>query len=308
MESIGSLSRRTGVPVKTIRYYSEIGLVPETRRTRSGYRHYDGTAVARLELVRALRELGLDLSTIRSVLDRRAELAQIAAAQVEAIDAQIRLLRLRRAILRRLAAGHPSEQEVERVHQLAHASAEERRRIVNDFLDHIFAGLEVDPRFEARFRQSIPQLPDDPTDAQVDAWVELAGLVNDPRFRARIRQMTEAAWGPGGIRPGPADHELNSRMVALADERVGPLVAAGADPAGPEGAALADELVADFARTAGREDTPEYRREVLDRLELGTDPRAERYWQLIGVINGWPPMPPRVPAFQWLTAALGAHL
>ena len=124
MESIGALSRRTGIPVKTIRYYSEIGLVPETRRTRSGYRHYDGSALVRLELVRALRELGLDLATIRSILDRRAELTQIAAAQVEAIDAQIRLLRLRRAVLRRLAAGHPSEQEVERVHQLAHASAE----------------------------------------------------------------------------------------------------------------------------------------------------------------------------------------
>ena len=194
------------------------------------------------------------------------------------------------------------------MHQLAHASAEERRRIVSDFLDHIFAGLEVDPQFEARFRQSIPELPDDPTDAQVDAWVELAGLVNDPDFRARIRQMTEAAWGADGIRPGPVDKELNNRMMAMVDERVAPLLAAGADPAGPEGATLADELVAEFAGTAGREDTPEFRRETLARLELGTDARAERYWQLIGLINGWPPIPARVPAFEWLTAALRARV
>lgn len=39
--SIGELSRLPGVPVKTIRYYSDIGLVPGSGRTDAGYRRYD---------------------------------------------------------------------------------------------------------------------------------------------------------------------------------------------------------------------------------------------------------------------------
>jgi DNA-binding transcriptional MerR regulator len=78
--SIGELSRRTGIPVKTIRYYSEIGLVPETGRTSAGYRRYNEAAVARLELVRTLRDLGLNLAAIRSVGDRQISIEDVASA------------------------------------------------------------------------------------------------------------------------------------------------------------------------------------------------------------------------------------
>ena len=36
-------------------------------------------------------------------------------------------------------------------------------------------------------------------------------------------------------------------------------------------------------------------------------PRIERYWQLTAIINGWPPFPSPMPAFEWLIAALRAH-
>jgi hypothetical protein len=46
---------------------------------------------------------------------------------------------------------------------------------------------------------------------------------------------------------------------------------------------------------------------LREQLEAGTDARAERYWQLLGIINGWPPFQPHVPAFEWMIAALRAH-
>jgi hypothetical protein len=49
------------------------------------------------------------------------------------------------------------------------------------------------------------------------------------------------------------------------------------------------------------------RRELLTQLEISTDARAERYRQLMGVINGWSAFPPHVPAFEWMIAALRAH-
>jgi DNA-binding transcriptional MerR regulator len=59
--SIGDLARRTGLTVKAIRFYSDCGIVPPTDRSAAGYRLYAIDTVARLDLVRTLRELGLDL-------------------------------------------------------------------------------------------------------------------------------------------------------------------------------------------------------------------------------------------------------
>jgi hypothetical protein len=53
--SIGELARLTGLPVKTIRYYSDLGLAPEAGRGSSSYRRYDEAGLARIELVRTLR-------------------------------------------------------------------------------------------------------------------------------------------------------------------------------------------------------------------------------------------------------------
>ncbi len=46
---------------------------------------------------------------------------------------------------------------------------------------------------------------------------------------------------------------------------------------------------------------------LAGQIETFTDRRIERYWQLIGVINGRPPVPSTVPAFEWLVTALRAH-
>jgi DNA-binding transcriptional MerR regulator len=50
--SIGDLARRTGLAVRTIRFYSDRGVVAPIGRSPAGYRLYDLNAVARLDLVR----------------------------------------------------------------------------------------------------------------------------------------------------------------------------------------------------------------------------------------------------------------
>ncbi|MGH2849634.1 MAG: MerR family DNA-binding transcriptional regulator, partial [Solirubrobacteraceae bacterium] len=51
---IGELSRLTGVPVRTIRFYSDSGLLPPAGRSEAGYRRYDDGAQAQLGLIRTL--------------------------------------------------------------------------------------------------------------------------------------------------------------------------------------------------------------------------------------------------------------
>ncbi|KAF4409343.1 MULTISPECIES: MerR family transcriptional regulator [Streptomyces] len=67
---IGELSRRTGVPVATIKYYVREGLLPAGRLTSPNQAAYDDTHEHRLRLIRALLDVGgLSVSSIRDVLE-----------------------------------------------------------------------------------------------------------------------------------------------------------------------------------------------------------------------------------------------
>ncbi|WUJ50433.1 MerR family transcriptional regulator [Kribbella sp. NBC_00382] len=199
--SIGELARRTGLTVKAVRYYSDHGLVPPTDRSPAGYRRYDHAAVARLELLRSLRELGLDLGTIRQVLDREVALSEVAAAHAKALAVQIQTLRLRRAILTAVAERGSTPEELNLMHRLARLSETERRQLVDDFLTSVFGS---DPVF-AGIRQTLTaELPDHPSTEQLEAWVELAELSQQASFRAAVRLMAAdyavAAGRPGSLR------------------------------------------------------------------------------------------------------------
>src|SRR5436190_13701882 len=185
--TIGRLARLTGMPVRTIRYWSDIGALPPAGRTGAGYRLYDAASVARLELIRTLRELGLGLEDVRRVLERETTVADVAAVHAEALYAQIRVLQLRRAVLTAVAKRRSDTEETTLMHKIMQLSADERRRIVEDFVDDVFGGLDVDPQLRERMRTAAPSLPDDPTPEQVDAWVELAELIRDPGFRESMR-------------------------------------------------------------------------------------------------------------------------
>ncbi|MGW7018066.1 hypothetical protein ACWGGS_01585 [Streptomyces decoyicus] len=87
-------------------------------------------AVARLDLVRTLRDLGLDLAAIRKVVDRELTLSEVAEAHAEALDVQIRILRLRRAVLTAGAKRGATPEETHLMHKLAKLSEAERRRLV----------------------------------------------------------------------------------------------------------------------------------------------------------------------------------
>lgn len=70
---IGQLADRTGLTTKTIRYYEEIGLLPEARRSESGYRMYTEDDLGRLSFIKKARQLGLSLAEAGWVLDLRAQ-------------------------------------------------------------------------------------------------------------------------------------------------------------------------------------------------------------------------------------------
>ncbi|MFC6086054.1 MerR family transcriptional regulator [Sphaerisporangium aureirubrum] len=303
--TIGALARRTGLTVKTIRFYSDRGIVPPTGRSPAGYRLYDLRALARLDLIRSLRDLGLELAVIRQVLDREISVPEVAAAHANALDVQIRTLRLRRAVLRAVAKRGSTPQEMDLMHKVAKLSDDERRRLVNDFIDDTFGGLDANPALVDMMRTAMPDLPDDPEPDQVDAWVELAELTQDPDFRTAVRRMAEyqAAERAEGDTTG-----LHHELTETVRRQVGDALTAGIAPASAEAAPVVDALTARYAQVFGRADDTGLRRWLLTRLELANDPRVERYWHLLAVINGWPVPPSLTPMFAWFIAAMRADL
>ena len=188
--SIGELARRMGLPVRTIRFWSDAGVLPPATRTESGRRLYDAACAAQAELVATLRELGLGLADVRRVLAGQASIAEAAAAHRDTLDAQIRVLQLHRAALGVVVNRAASDEERTMMDKLARMSPPERRQMIDDFLAEVFQSLEPSPAHAQRWAAAW-DLPDDPSPEQAGAWVELAGLVSDRDFRQRTRQVTE---------------------------------------------------------------------------------------------------------------------
>ncbi|OLF07950.1 MerR family transcriptional regulator [Actinophytocola xanthii] len=296
--TIGELARRTGLTTRTIRFYSDEGLLPPTDRTYAGYRLYDSASLARLELLRTLRELGLGLGEAGEALAGRSSVADLASRHVELLDEQIRVLRLRRAVLRAVARNGSRLDEVRLMKNLATMTDEERRRLIDDFWDEVNAGLDINPDFDAGMRSAKPELPDDPTPEQLQAWIELAELVLDKDFRQRIRTMAEqhsAARQAGESMAGPTEEQQQrwSGWTSAAGEAM----EAGLGPESAAGRALAVRVAQEMGMPAGQ---------AAELLARGTDTRAERYWQLLATINGCPPVPAQVPRMEWIIAALRA--
>jgi DNA-binding transcriptional MerR regulator len=67
---VGELAKRTGLTVRTLHHYDEIGLLRPSVRTESGHRLYTPGDVARLQLVVSLRQLGFSLEQVQACLDQ----------------------------------------------------------------------------------------------------------------------------------------------------------------------------------------------------------------------------------------------
>ncbi|PKW13860.1 DNA-binding transcriptional MerR regulator [Saccharopolyspora spinosa] len=300
--TIGELARRTGLSVKTIRFYSDSGVVPPTDRTAAGYRRYDVTAISRLELVRTLRELGAGLNEVQRFLASETTLSNLAKAHLELLEEQMRVLQTRRAVLRAVVKLDRSTEEVRLMHKLAQMSDEERNRLIDEFWDEVSADLNITPGFTDWLRQAKPNLPADPTAEQLEAWIELAKLVREPDFRRAVRALyQEHSDRRDAGETLVADQEEAQKWWAVTDEaRV--LVESGTSPEGAEAQALAKRMMALW----GRADTAASRRELAADYENRTDERMSRYWELLATINNWPKHPVTAATTRWLAAALRA--
>lgn len=117
-KQIGSVAKESGVPIKTIRYYEELGLLKSSGRTEGGFRLFNTDVLARLHFIKRAQSLGLSLAEIKEFLNVHDEgelpcehIKTKLEDKVQAIDEQIQQLLMLRQDLERMLSGWEIQSE-----------------------------------------------------------------------------------------------------------------------------------------------------------------------------------------------------
>ncbi len=110
---VGQLAKQTGISVRALHYYDEIGLLSPSQRTASGHRLYTASDIARLQQITSLQQLGFSLEEIRDCLTRPAFSPQrVVELHLARLEEEIELQRKLRDRLRAIAARLSAAEEV----------------------------------------------------------------------------------------------------------------------------------------------------------------------------------------------------
>ncbi|MEU1664284.1 MerR family transcriptional regulator [Streptomyces sparsogenes] len=278
---IGELAARTGLPVKTIRYYSDIGLLPESGRSPGGHRRYAADALPRLRLIQRLRALDTPIAAIAAVMTGERSLAELVTHELDAVQARLREATWRQGMLRTLD-DCPGPERLRRLALLAGVGRPEEAhdRLVRYWRWALPADLP--PRLaRAVIEGAVPVPPDTPTAATVLGYAELHALAtgDDRRRQPQRHQVGDVASFYAGV----------IDACALATEAL-----ATGCPA--RHAEALDHFVRTYARVGGHDDTPAFRAHLRARFRHGTRPDGftPRYWRHALAVTG--ATPPRSTA------------
>ncbi len=167
---VGELARRTGLTIRTLHHYDEIGLLKPSFHTASGHRLYTAADVARLQQVLSLRQLGFSLEEVRDCLHR-------------ADFSPLKVIGLHLARLRELIAWQ--QQLCERLEAVAaHLGAAEEVS-ADEFLRMIEVMTMMEkhytPEQMKQFAEVAKQVGPDEIRAIEEAWTALLGEVRAHR-------------------------------------------------------------------------------------------------------------------------------
>jgi MerR family transcriptional regulator, thiopeptide resistance regulator len=232
---VGELAAATGVTVRTLHHYEEVGVLVPSERTEAGHRLYRDADVRRLYRIMALRELGMSLAEVRTTLDDGAELADVLRAHLAHVDqglARQAALRERLAALCARAKGGISTDDLL---MTIEGMAMHERYFTTEQLEALAKrrrelGAEAIRQSEREWAELAEALRghmeagDDPASAPVQRLAQRAGeLVHaftggDPEMYASLRRMREneePLSASRGLMDGDLVAYLERAMAAL---------------------------------------------------------------------------------------------
>lgn len=240
---VGALARQTGVSVRTLHYYEEVGLLSPSHRTHAGYRLYADRDVARLQQIKSLQQLGFSLQEIGGCLERPefspARVIELHLARLEEqMELQRRLRHRLRAIAERLRRARKvsveefiqaikevsmlekyyTPEQMEQLKQRQSVVGEKRIRQVETEWKQLFEG------FRAQMEKGA-----DPAAEPVQALARKAKSLiqeftgGDPGIARSLKKMYQQEGGPNvlarhGYQLDPGVWDYMSRAMAAAKD------------------------------------------------------------------------------------------
>jgi DNA-binding transcriptional MerR regulator len=261
--TIGELARLSGQPVRRIRFYSDRGLLPPTVRTDSNYRLYGEGDLARLDLIGALREAGVGLDAIGTLLRAHGDIRDVLGARLAILDAEIAAKRRIASVLRAaLDLPHLDVDTMRRYWKMSRVSNEQMKALVAAFMERVTSGAPIDDTWRSRMADVAPELPEHPTPAQIDAWTELAGMLRDPDVMREFQTAIGTFWD------GARDAEAYREAAVSGYQAASGAIARGAAATGPEGIAIGRAWLDASARAMGRAADEGFLRWLLDQYAV----------------------------------------
>jgi DNA-binding transcriptional MerR regulator len=274
--SIGELSALSGASVRRIRFYSDKGLLPAAARTAAGYRVYTEADLARLDLIRALREAGVSLETIRNVLSRQRTLTEVLQIRLGTLEAEIASRRRIAAVLRAtLRVSEPAECDLGRLSAATTLSKTKFKETLERVFEKVTNGHHMGDAWKAHIIDaSTPELPDEPMPEQIDAWNEIMKMITDESEIAGMRAEM-ASWNDES--DPSAYTEATKEMLAKAREAIDK----GEQPTSAAGIATARTWLGKIAEAMKRD--PD---ETFMEWARKHNARSSRYQKLLAILRG----------------------
>ena len=298
LHTIGEVSRISGVPVKTIRYYSDIGLLPPAEVSESRYRLYAAEGIWHLGLIRTLRHLNFSIEEIRKIISGHLSVSSAIALQLEALDTQVRHLERVRAILIQAEKGaEDPDNSLEYLHGIGEAlsvAAEDRRRFLAERLRAAFVTEDAPEEWRERegyLRGVGLQLPEELSPEQAAAWIELVELVNDPDFVTGMQEQVAPFWETV-VERGVDPDRWQKQMESISNRALS-AIEQGEGPDSPAVQEAVEEWVTLFAELAGEEPNPEFVRRFAEEVPAWLENERNRKLQeLLARLNPGGEVPP----------------
>lgn len=143
--NIKKVSEITGLTKKAIKYYEEEGLITPEKNRDNGYREYDGKDVIRLNLITALRALGVAVNEINKALDSSLELKLALNNKLEVIDTTIENLKNAKIIIKEIidrdANLGKTGADILKLKDLLNMEDEHLGPLLKDKLEKVFPGI-----------------------------------------------------------------------------------------------------------------------------------------------------------------------
>ncbi|MGL4285652.1 MAG: MerR family transcriptional regulator [Phreatobacter sp.] len=301
--TIGQLSKRSGISVRRLRFYSDKGLLPPTARAPSGYRIYSGADLARLDLILALRDAGLSLDEIGKALSRNLAFGDVLKLRLQTLEAEIRAKRHIAAALRAtLRIPQPTLQDLRRLWTVTSLSQAEFRAAIERFYDEVAEGAEMDPAWKKRMIDAgTPELPDEPTPEQIDAWTEIMTIISDQAYIQEVRAGMADMWS------GEFDPAAYAAAADATLARVRTAIARGQTPGSAAGHSIAQGWLESAARAMKRNPDKAFLDWQLDQYRKYHS-RSMRYQELLAILRGDDSSNSAGQEWRWIVEAMGHHL